>query len=80
MIKNNVLVNPTEAISKNSGAKMVKQIEIDNIAENKIPVKTVIGLHNWSSIAIPVNVSTMVAIELISTVSSSEPWVSWTNP
>ena len=46
MIKNNVLVNPTEAISKNSGAKMVKQIEIDNIAENKIPVKTVIGLHN----------------------------------
>ena len=75
IIANNVFVNPIDAISKKSGANKVKPRVMASIAENNMPVNTVIGWQSFKSIAMPVNVKTIVAIELIKTVSSSEPWV-----
>ena len=73
IIRNNVLVNPTDAISKKSGANRVKPNVTASIEENNMPVSTVIGWQSFKSIAMPVKVNTIVAIELIKTVSSSEP-------
>ena len=73
MIKNKTFCSPIELISKKSEANSVRHKHMVVIEANNTPFSVVIGLHNLKSITRPVNVTAMVAIELINNVSSHVP-------
>ena len=67
------------AILKNSLKNIFNIRQIVVIVANKIPVRTVGGTHNFSSIDKPVKVITIVHIELNSSVFAQLPSVKRTN-